>query len=195
VWQWLGHSTPPWALALCVFLFVYSFVNFFVSLALLKGGAPAEEGGYYYLKSHGSVLRELTAEEYARYRGFEMRLFSGHWMLFYALGVLGSHALCRDASSRGTAGQAAPGGRHGGDGWWNARLPQSWPLQRVLLVPGVLANVFLVCLGFTWVLPSLGPVGIIWIVVMAGITAITIHRLIAWPHRASHGERNSRRNA
>lgn len=48
----------------------------------LKNGAPTEVKGRYYLNNHGTYSRELTREEYARYQAYEVREFSGVWMVF-----------------------------------------------------------------------------------------------------------------
>ena len=39
------------------------------------------------LHNHGDVIRELTDEEYERHEAYVFRGFSGHWLVFYSLGM------------------------------------------------------------------------------------------------------------
>jgi hypothetical protein len=67
----------------------YALANFAVSLSLLEGGDPEQQGESYRLTSHGKVLRELTASEYHRYRAYRTRFATGFWMvMFCTAGVL-----------------------------------------------------------------------------------------------------------
>src|SRR5262249_24616471 len=66
---------------------------------LMSGGSPVEQpAGTYSLRNHGKLIRSITAADYHRYRGYEARGFSGHWMLFYSLSLttIVSAARCRE---------------------------------------------------------------------------------------------------
>jgi hypothetical protein len=80
-------DAPPWMRTLSKLLFAYMFVNFAIFAFMMRGGSPHREDGRYVLSSHGRVSRQISEEEYHRYRGYEVRGFSGHWMGFYAMGM------------------------------------------------------------------------------------------------------------
>ena len=76
---------PAWMRILTGTCFTYALVNFVVMLVLLQGGSPYQrQDGSFVLQSGGRVIRELTKEEFRRHRGYVIRLFSGHWMLFHS---------------------------------------------------------------------------------------------------------------
>ena len=79
---------PKWARAAFVAVVAYAIVNFFVFLGLMEGGTAASSPQGYYLHSHGQKVRDLTPAEYARFRRYEVRGFSGHWMVFSLLPAL-----------------------------------------------------------------------------------------------------------
>ena len=85
--QQLGRS-PGWLQALVVLLFVYMFLNFLLCLVLLEFAVPDEMGGKKVLHSHGKIVRELSDGEYRRCKARQTRLFTGHWMFFYAAGMI-----------------------------------------------------------------------------------------------------------
>jgi hypothetical protein len=67
----------------------YALANFAVSLSLLEGGDPEQQGQSYRLTSHGKVLKELTPSEYQWYRAYRTRYATGFWMaMFCTAGVL-----------------------------------------------------------------------------------------------------------
>ena len=66
----------------CGIAFVYALVNLPLSLSFMEGGSPSAKNGHYYLQSHGRKIRDLTKEEYRRFRAYEVRAFTGHWMFF-----------------------------------------------------------------------------------------------------------------
>ena len=70
---------------IAVLLFVYVIVNFALFMAATGHGNAVARDGKYLLMDHGSVERELSADEYARMQANVLRGFSGHWMLFYFL--------------------------------------------------------------------------------------------------------------
>ena len=51
-------------------------------MGLMEGVIPAEKEGRYYLHGHGRKIRDLEEGEYRQFRAYEVRGFSGHWMLF-----------------------------------------------------------------------------------------------------------------
>jgi hypothetical protein len=60
----------------------YALLNFILFIILNEGGNPYKEDGKYLLKSHGTVIRQLTELEFHRHQAYIVRGFSGHWMLF-----------------------------------------------------------------------------------------------------------------
>jgi len=85
-WKQAVKYSPAWMTKLCGVLFAYALFNFiFTMVALSGGGKPAVVNGEKVLRSHGKVIRKLTDEEYDRHQAHEVRLFSGHWMLFYGV--------------------------------------------------------------------------------------------------------------
>lgn len=68
----------------CFAVVVYTAVNFAVFINLMEG-TPEVKNGRYYLHHHGQIIREITEVEYGRFRAYEVRGFSGHWMLFSLL--------------------------------------------------------------------------------------------------------------
>jgi hypothetical protein len=82
------HSAPRWMQGLTVGLFAYAIFNFGMFLTLSEGGGPTVRDGKYLLTSHGRVIRELTEAEYHRQRAYEVRGFSGHWMVFASASLM-----------------------------------------------------------------------------------------------------------
>ena len=72
VWMWICYG----------FIGVYVVFNFLFFL-IAGGGNPESEGGKYWLKNHGEVVRELTRQEYDRESARILHGFSGHWLFFY----------------------------------------------------------------------------------------------------------------
>lgn len=66
----------------CGTAFIYAFINFMLFIALMEGGSPSVKNGKYILHSHGHKIRDITKEEYQRFRAYEVRGFSGHWIIF-----------------------------------------------------------------------------------------------------------------
>jgi len=82
-------SIPLNLKTLVTVLFIYAFFNFFFTIFVLKQGGcnPVSENGTYYLKNKGHIVREISETEYEKQRAYDVRLFSGHWMLFYLFGA------------------------------------------------------------------------------------------------------------
>ena len=79
---------PGWARHLISAFFLYALINFALFIFLSEGGVPRVRDGKYVLHSHGTVIRELSEEEYERHKAYELRGFSGHWMVFYLIPAL-----------------------------------------------------------------------------------------------------------
>ena len=80
---------PEWMKIFCRVLTVYAVINFGLCLVLLDGGATDIWDERYVLHSHGELIREVSAEEFRSLRSYEVRLFSGHWMIFYFYPIVG----------------------------------------------------------------------------------------------------------
>ena len=78
-------ALPHWARYAITGFFAYAFLNFALFFFLSEGGSSAIRDGKYVLHSHGQIIRELSEQEYELQRAYELRGFSGHWMLFYLL--------------------------------------------------------------------------------------------------------------
>lgn len=91
-WRMYLAPLPPsarWWLGVC---FVYGMLNFglFFLSPSSHDGVPAIRDGQYLLLSQGRadqqrVIRTLTKAEYDWREAQILRMFSGHWMLFYLL--------------------------------------------------------------------------------------------------------------
>jgi hypothetical protein len=77
----LGCVPLPLRIA-CGTAFIYAFINYVLFIALMEGGSPSVKNGNYILHSHGHKIRDITKEEYQRFRAYEVRGFSGHWIIF-----------------------------------------------------------------------------------------------------------------
>ena len=68
---------------LCAAVMLYALVNFFVGALSMQSGTPDVVDGQYVMQDHGHVVRTISAEQYEAARASELRMFSGHWMIFY----------------------------------------------------------------------------------------------------------------
>ena len=84
----LVRNLPTWAVVLYVAAFAYSFINFGLCVRFTQGGGGEMINGQYFLTSHGHVLANLTEAQYHLQRAYEVRLFSGIWLLFYLMPAL-----------------------------------------------------------------------------------------------------------
>jgi hypothetical protein len=82
---------PGWMRAVLGCCFVYAIVNFLIFLCIAPGRDEtiSFHDGRYAVLRRGEVVREATEEENHRQEATIARGFSGHWMLFYWLGVVG----------------------------------------------------------------------------------------------------------
>src|SRR5690349_3619001 len=81
-WKAMSAWAPPWMGKLCGVLFAYAFFNFFFTLLVLKkSGSPGIVNGEKVLQSHGRIIQKLSEDEYRRHQAYDIRVFSGHWMV------------------------------------------------------------------------------------------------------------------
>lgn len=81
-------SDSPKALSVFVsIIYIYAILNFLLFMGSMPG-SPAERDGKYILSNHGTVIKEITFDEYKAYQRKEAIGFSGHWMLFYSAALL-----------------------------------------------------------------------------------------------------------
>jgi hypothetical protein len=76
---------PPWANAVFAIVVGYIMVNFLVSAHLMGNGSAAIVQGRYVLQNHGRLVDYLSEREYHLHKAYELRLFSGGWLIFYLL--------------------------------------------------------------------------------------------------------------
>jgi|SRR5579871_473396 len=76
-------GAPTWSSILIVLLLAYGVVNFLVCGRLMEGGGAEIVNGEYVLANHGKVLAHIGETEYHLRRAYELRMFSGGWLLFY----------------------------------------------------------------------------------------------------------------
>jgi hypothetical protein len=78
----MNHLPTSAVLAVAV-VFAYGLLNGFLYQNATGGGNADLAGGQYLLTSHGRVLAHLSELEYHLHRAWELRLFSGFWLIFY----------------------------------------------------------------------------------------------------------------
>lgn len=89
----IARTVPPWLKIVCGIFIAYAAVNFALGIGLSQGGAPDIWDGRYVLQNKGTLIRELTAQEYQLHQAYEVRIFSGHWMVFYLL-IAAAYSSC-----------------------------------------------------------------------------------------------------
>ena len=82
-WTQMKEAYPRWLVGAGVVLMAYVMVNFAWGMWALDGGSPDIRDGQYVLQQHGQVIRTLSADDYRGYKAWEVRMFSGHWLIFY----------------------------------------------------------------------------------------------------------------
>ncbi len=83
----LYDESPKLLLGIVSIMYFYAIINFVIFIMTMNG-SPSNHDGKYILNSHGTIIKELSYEEYKYYRRLEIKGFSGHWMLFYAAALL-----------------------------------------------------------------------------------------------------------
>jgi hypothetical protein len=82
--KWTTQGEPRWMRLAPGILFAYLCFNaLFTYFVLKQDTTPGEVNGEKVLKDHGRVIRKLTDEEYHSRQAYEVRMFTGHWLLFY----------------------------------------------------------------------------------------------------------------
>jgi hypothetical protein len=64
-----------------VICFAYTFISFFLNFKYLTNGIAEIIDGKYVLNNKGEIT-EVTREIYNKQKLYEIRLFSGHWIIF-----------------------------------------------------------------------------------------------------------------
>ncbi|MDP5460471.1 hypothetical protein [Alishewanella sp. SMS8] len=78
----LGGENAPILLGGLFFpVMPYILMNFFLCIALLEGGNPKIINGAYFLVQKGTVIREVDYAGYNQLLSYQLRLFTGHWVL------------------------------------------------------------------------------------------------------------------
>jgi hypothetical protein len=84
---------PPWMgklLSVCFFYLIANFVIFVAySIRAEHGGHFSIQGGQPAIMQHGNVVRTITQAEYDYHEARVARGFSGHWMGFFWIAVIG----------------------------------------------------------------------------------------------------------
>jgi hypothetical protein len=81
----MTSGVPTWASLIVAAVFAYMILNFILCDHLLGGGGADIVNGQYVLTSHGHILAHLTEREYHLDRAYELRMFSGGWLVVYLM--------------------------------------------------------------------------------------------------------------
>lgn len=104
VWQWrriprrnlaleIYGAIPAWMKWLTIVLIVYVFANYFVCNALNDGGQPVKlEDGRLVLLNGKQVVRVLSPSEFATAQAIQVRVLTGHLVVFYGLAAIALRA-------------------------------------------------------------------------------------------------------
>ncbi len=82
------RDVPPAVWALGAALVVYAMLNFVLCVGLLREGGPRGAAGGRYLDYKGHRVRSLSEQEYDALSAAEIRLATGHLMLFHAVAAV-----------------------------------------------------------------------------------------------------------
>jgi hypothetical protein len=85
-WRDVLGPRPAWFIVVVVLLVTYVFVAFFAAFVQLPG-SPEIDGGRYFFDNHGSLIPTNLAG-YLEGMRVQMRIFTGHTMLFLGAGAL-----------------------------------------------------------------------------------------------------------
>jgi hypothetical protein len=98
-------TLPHWASVCGIAIFAYALVNFLIFMVGTEGGSAEIRDGKFLLLNHGTLIRELTAAQYAAFQLNDIRGFSGHWLVFYS--VPAAYFLLGDRSNNSFKGNAS----------------------------------------------------------------------------------------
>jgi len=82
----LQANLPTWVLLVDGLVFAYMTFNFFLCMSLTGGGNADLVNGQYLLMSHGRIIEHLSRGAYHLHKAYELRMFSGAWLAFWAIG-------------------------------------------------------------------------------------------------------------
>lgn len=87
-------SIPRWLKIAVVGLLVYLVLNYLICRSLNDGGVPVVlKDGRRVLQSGNDILRVLSREQYAWAEARQIRMITGHFVVFYGLALLAVHAI------------------------------------------------------------------------------------------------------
>lgn len=94
----LWKTRPKWLLIPFFVLMPYVMFNFFSATSQLesRGYRDAKTGKYYIANRTRS--REVSVEQFHRYKNLEHRAFSGHWLIFYWASIVMLYPFIRKAA-------------------------------------------------------------------------------------------------
>ncbi len=79
-------DVPRWMKVSSALLLAYVFINFFACMYLLDGGNPERMSDQrLVLKSKDKILRDLTPAEYRHAQAIQIRMLTGHMLVFFTL--------------------------------------------------------------------------------------------------------------
>ena len=78
----LLKSSPIWLKIIFFGLMLYTAFNFMSMMTLNRGGGPHIMDGKYVIANHGEIIDTITKQEYEKHRMYELRGFSGFWLMF-----------------------------------------------------------------------------------------------------------------
>lgn len=105
IWRWrrtprrnlvseVFGNIPRWMKYLTGALLVYAFANYFVCRALNDWGEPVRlDDGRLVLQAKTGLVRELSAEEFRAAQAVQVRILSGHLLVFFGLAVIVIHSV------------------------------------------------------------------------------------------------------
>lgn len=85
-------NIPNWLKLGSALLLAYVFINFFLCIRLNEGGQPARlAADRLVLKSQDKIIRDLTPAEFRHAQSVQVRLLTGHLLVFFALAAFATH--------------------------------------------------------------------------------------------------------
>jgi len=76
-------NLPGWVLLADALFSAYAIMNFVLCMSLTGGGNAEIVNGQHLLTSHAHVLAHLTEREYHLQKAYDLRGFSGVWIVFW----------------------------------------------------------------------------------------------------------------
>lgn len=84
----VNSRLPTWAVLLTAAATLYVAVNTIICIRMGGEGNPQVLEGHYVVTSHGRVLAQISESAYHLRRAYELRLFSGIWLLLCLVSAL-----------------------------------------------------------------------------------------------------------